>query len=217
MNAHNVLSGPLRGTKRGVNAAVERTELRRAGGVEYTLTRKRVKNLNLRLAPDGSVRASAPLRASGAAVDAFVAAHAGWVQKALARHKAAEAARARQASAEEQAARAALPTPTAAECLPLFEAVSERVFPRFEKVLGGKKPVLKVRDMRTRWGSCHPAKRQITLAARLALQPPQAIEYVVVHEYCHFVHPDHQAGFWALVESLLPDYKARRALLRNGR
>lgn len=205
MNAHNVLSGPLRGTKRGVNAAVERTELRRAGGVEYTLTRKRVKNLNLRLAPDGSVRASAPLRASGAAVDAFVAAHAGWVQKALARQKAAEAAR------------AALPTPTAAECLPLFEAVSERVFPRFEKVLGGKKPVLKVRDMRTRWGSCHPAKRQITLAARLALQPPQAIEYVVVHEYCHFVHPDHQAGFWALVESLLPDYKARRALLRNGR
>lgn len=205
MNAHNVLSGPLRGTKKGVNAAVERTELRRAGGVEYTLTRKRVKNLNLRLAPDGSVRASAPLRASGAAVDAFVAAHAGWVQKALARQQAAEAAR------------AALPTPTAAECLPLFEAVSERVFPRFEKVLGGKKPVLKVRDMRTRWGSCHPAKRQITLAARLALQPPQAIEYVVVHEYCHFVHPDHQAGFWALVESLLPDYKARRALLRNGR
>lgn len=205
MNAHNVLSGPLRGTKRGVNAAVERTELRRAGGVEYTLTRKQVKNLNLRLAPDGSVRASAPLRASGAAVDAFVAAHAGWVQKALARQQAAEAAR------------AALPTPTAAECLPLFEAVSERVFPRFEKVLGGKKPVLKVRDMRTRWGSCHPAKRQITLAARLALQPPQAIEYVVVHEYCHFVHPDHQAGFWALVESLLPDYKARRALLRNGR
>jgi len=205
MNAHNVLSGPLRGTKRGVNAAVERTELRRAGGVEYTLTRKRVKNLNLRLAPDGSVRASAPLRASGAAVDAFVAAHAGWVQKALSRQQAAEAAR------------AALPTPTAAECLPLFEAVSERVFPRFEKVLGGKKPVLKVRDMRTRWGSCHPAKRQITLAARLALQPRQAIEYVVVHEYCHFVHPDHQAGFWALVESLLPDYKARRALLRNGR
>ena len=205
MNAHNVLSGPLRGTKRGVKAAVERPELRRAGGVEYTLTRKRVKNLNLRLAPDGSVRASAPLRASGAAVDAFVAAHAGWVQKALSRQQAAEAAR------------AALPTPTAAECLPLFEAVSERVFPRFEKVLGGKKPVLKVRDMRTRWGSCHPAKRQITLAARLALQPPQAIEYVVVHEYCHFVHPDHQAGFWALVESLLPDYKARRALLRNGR
>ena len=74
-----------------------------------------------------------------------------------------------------------------------------------------------IRSQRTRWGSCHPAKRQITLAARLALQPPEAVEYVVVHEYCHFVHPDHQAGFWALVASILPDWKARRALLRNAR
>lgn len=95
--------------------------------------------------------------------------------------------------------------------------MSDRVFPRFAGVLGGQKPIIKVRDMRTRWGSCHPAKRQITLAARLALQPPEAVEYVVVHEYCHFVHPDHQAGFWALVASILPDWKARRALLRNAR
>lgn len=184
---------------------MEQKEFRSAGGVDYALTRKRVKNLNLRLAPDGSVRVSAPRGVSEAAVDAFVAAHAGWVQKALARHKAAEAAR------------AALAPPEKDQCLALFKEVSDGVFPRFEKVLGGQKPVIKVRDMRTRWGSCHPARRQITLAARLALQPPEAVEYVVVHEYCHFVHPDHQAGFWALVASILPDYKARRALLRNPR
>lgn len=184
---------------------MEQKEFRSAGGVDYALTRKRVKNLNLRLGPDGSVRVSAPLRASAASVDAFVAAHAGWVQKALARQKAAEAAR------------AAAPKPKPADCLPLFQAVSDGVFPRFAGVLGGQKPIIKVRDMRTRWGSCHPAKRQITLAARLALQPPEAVEYVVVHEYCHFVHPDHQAGFWALVASILPDWKARRALLRNAR
>ena len=176
---------------------MEQKEFRSAGGVDYALTRKRVKNLNLRLGPDGSVRVSAPLRASAASVDAFVA--------ALARQKAAEAAR------------AAAPTPKPADCLPLFQAVSDRVFPRFAGVLGGQKPIIKVRDMRTRWGSCHPARRQITLAARLALQPPEAVEYVVVHEYCHFVHPDHQAGFWALVASILPDWKARRALLRNAR
>ena len=197
-------SSPEEGQNKG-GALVEQGELRSAGGVEYTLIRKRVKNLNLRLAPDGSVRVSAPLRAGAASVDAFVAAHADWVKRAEARHRATEAAR------------AALDPPEKDQCLALFKEVSDGVFPRFEKVLGGKKPVIKVRDMRTRWGSCHPAKRQITLAARLALQPPEAIEYVVVHEYCHFVHPDHQAGFWALVESLLPDYKARRALLRNGR
>ena len=197
-------SSPEEGQNKG-GALVEQGELRSAGGVEYTLIRKRVKNLNLRLGPDGSVRVSAPLRAGAASVDAFVAAHADWVKRAEARHRAAEAAR------------AALAPPEKDQCLALFKEVSDGVFPRFEKVLGGKKPVIKVRDMRTRWGSCHPAKRQITLAARLALQPPQAIEYVVVHEYCHFVHPDHQAGFWALVESILPDWKARRALLRNPR
>lgn len=178
---------------------MEQGELRCAGGVEYTLIRKRVKNLNLRLSPDGSVRVSAPLRAGAASADAFVAAHADWVERAQERH------------------RAALAPPEADQCLALFKKVSDGVFPRFEKVLGGQRPVIKVRDMHTRWGSCHPAKRQITLAARLALQPPEAIEYVVVHEYCHFVHPDHQAGFWALVESILPDWKARRALLRNPR
>lgn len=197
-------SSPEEGQNKG-GALVEQGELRSAGGVEYTLIRKRVKNLNLRLAPDGSVRVSAPLRAGAASVDAFVAVHADWVKRAEARHRATEAAR------------AALAPPEKDQCLALFKEVSDGVFPRFEKVLGGKKPVIKVRDMRTRWGSCHPAKRQITLAARLALQPPQAIEYVVVHEYCHFVHPDHQAGFWALVESILPDWKARRALLRNPR
>lgn len=197
-------SSPEEGQNKG-GALVEQGELRSAGGVEYTLIRKRVKNLNLRLAPDGSVRVSAPLRAAAASVDAFVAAHADWVKRAEARHRATEAAR------------AALAPPEKDQCLALFKEVSDGVFPRFEKVLGGKKPVIKVRDMRTRWGSCHPAKRQITLAARLALQPPAAIEYVVVHEYCHFVHPDHQAGFWALVESILPDWKARRALLRNPR
>ena len=197
-------SSPEEGQNKG-GALVEQGELRSAGGVEYTLIRKRVKNLNLRLAPDGSVRVSAPLRAGAASVDAFVSAHADWVKRAEARHRATEAAR------------AALDPPEKDQCLALFKEVSDGVFPRFEKVLGGKKPVIKVRDMRTRWGSCHPAKRQITLAARLALQPPAAIEYVVVHEYCHFVHPDHQAGFWALVESILPDWKARRALLRNPR
>ena len=197
-------SSPEEGQNKG-GALVEQGELRSAGGVEYTLIRKRVKNLNLRLAPDGSVRVSAPLRAGAASVDAFVAAHADWVKRAEARHRATEAAR------------AALAPPERDQCLALFKEVSDGVFPRFEKVLGGKKPVIKVRDMRTRWGSCHQAKRQITLAARLALQPPAAIEYVVVHEYCHFVHPDHQAGFWALVESILPDWKARRALLRNPR
>lgn len=178
---------------------------RTAGGVEYILTRKRVKNLNLRVRPDGAVAVSAPGRVPLREVDAFVAARAPWVRKT----QAALFARAEAEAAE--------PVPDKAECFALFQSVSDEVFPLFQTVLQGRKPVLKVRDMRTRWGTCHVQKQQITLACRLAAKPRPAVEYVVVHEYCHFVHPNHQPQFWALVSSILPDYKARRALLKAGK
>lgn len=176
---------------------------RTAGGVAYTLERKQVKNINLRLKPDGSVWASAPRRASAAAVDAFVAGRAGWI----ARQQAALRAR--------SAARAAEPLPDPQQALALFEQVSARFFPLFRDVLQGQPPELRVRAMTSRWGVCNPARRRITLALRLAAQPPELIEYVLLHEYCHFVHPDHQAGFWALLERYMPDARARRRALRG--
>lgn len=179
-------------------------QTRTAGGLAYTLERKRVKNLNLRVRPDGSVWASAPRRASGASVDAFVAARADWVRRQQAVLRAA-------AEAE-----AAEPLPGRQAALALFEEVSAEIFPLFRGVLGGRPPELRVRQMTSRWGVCCPAKRRITLALRLAGKPRPLVEYVVLHEYCHFVHPDHQAGFWALLEGYMPDAKARRRALRGG-
>ena len=76
-----------------------------------------------------------------------------------------------------------------------------------------QRPVLKVRQMKTRWGVCVPAKRQITFSLRLAEKPRAAVEYVVLHEYAHFVRADHSPAFWAVVARYMPDYKARRRLL----
>ena len=73
------------------------TEQRTAGGVAYTLTRRRVRNINLRVRADGTVAASAAPRVPGAVVDAFVASRAGWI--AAARAKAADRAR-REAAAD---------------------------------------------------------------------------------------------------------------------
>ncbi len=74
------------------------------------------------------------------------------------------------------------------EALALFTELSDAVFPLFARVLDGRPPVLKVRQMKTRWGVCAPARRQITLNLRLAEKPRAAAEYVVLHEYAHFVH-----------------------------
>ena len=46
------------------------------------------------------------------------------------------------------------------------------------------------------------------------MMPPAAQEYVVVHEFCHFAHPNHSPAFWAAVEKVLPDYRQREKLLK---
>lgn len=174
-----------------------------APGVIYFLSYKKVKNINLRIGPDGEAHASAPRKVPAAQVDAFVLSRAAWL------------AQAKQRAARRRAADAVPCTVTPAQAMALFESISEQVFPLFATALGGHRPVLKVRLMKTRWGVCTPSKRQITLNLRLAEKPVAAVEYVVVHEYAHFVHCDHSPAFWAVVAHVLPDYQARRALLRT--
>ena len=45
--------------------------------------------------------------------------------------------------------------------------------------------------------------------------PPEAVDYVVVHELAHLSHMNHSAAFYARVAEVLPDYKQRAALLKN--
>ena len=176
-------------------------QYRAAGGVRYEFKRKRVKNINLRVRADGSVAVSAPLGAPLAQVDAFVAGRARWI----------EAARVRALARGEEEQRPC--SVSREDALALFTQVSDAVFPLFAQVLNGQRPVLKVRQMKTRWGVCVPAKRQITFSLRLAEKPRAAVEYVVLHEYAHFVRADHSPAFWAVVARYMPDYKARRRLL----
>ena len=179
----------------------EPAQYRAAGGVRYEFKRKRVKNINLRVRADGSVAVSAPLGAPLAQVDAFVAGRARWI----------EAARVRALARGEEEQRPC--SVSREDALALFTQVSDAVFPLFAQVLNGQRPVLKVRQMKTRWGVCVPAKRQITVSLRLAEKPRAAVEYVVLHEYAHFVRADHSPAFWAVVARYMPDYKARRRLL----
>lgn len=179
----------------------EPVQYRAAGGVRYEFKRKRVKNINLRVRADGSVAVSAPLGAPLAQVDAFVAGRARWI----------EAARVRALARGEEEQRPC--SVSREDALALFTQVSDAVFPLFAQVLNGQRPVLKVRQMKTRWGVCVPAKRQITFNLRLAEKPRAAVEYVVLHEYAHFVRADHSPAFWAVVARYMPDYKARRRLL----
>lgn len=70
-------------------------------------------------------------------------------------------------------------------------------------------PDVKIRDMKSRWGSCTPAKNSITLNRKLIHYPFEFIEYVVLHEFVHFIQPNHSKAFYNIIENYMPDYKTR--------
>lgn len=71
-----------------------------------------------------------------------------------------------------------------------------------------------LRDTRSRWGSCS-SSGALNFSWRLILAPEAVLDYVVAHEVAHLVHPNHGAGFWALVAELTPAVAAPRRWLRR--
>ncbi len=67
-----------------------------------------------------------------------------------------------------------------------------------------------VGNMGSRWGSCTPVDRSIRISDRLADYPPWVLDYVLVHELAHIVHPQHTPAFWGTVERAMPDYERRK-------
>ena len=74
---------------------------------------------------------------------------------------------------------------------------------------------LKVRKMKSRWGVCNYVKKKVTLNSELIKYDRHIIDYVIVHEFCHFTYHDHSAAFWSLVGKYYPDYKLARKELRG--
>ena len=65
---------------------------------------------------------------------------------------------------------------------------------------------IRITDSKSNWGTCD-AQLRLTFNWRLAMAPPEVIDYVVIHEMCHMVHLNHDRSFWRLVGKIVPDYK----------
>lgn len=173
-------------------------------GIEAHIVRKRVKNVNLRIARDGShIDVSAPSWVSDSEVEAFIRSKSAWIASHMAQAAQTPMACAAQATPEEVAAwREAV-----SACVPALVAA-------WEPIMGVKAGKLAYRNMTSRWGSCQPATGRICINVRLALYPPECLEYVVVHELCHLLERGHGPRFHQLMDAFMPDWKQRRAKLR---
>ncbi|WP_302396768.1 M48 family metallopeptidase [Eggerthella sinensis] len=192
-----------RGGRRAPARVVEPVELE-VDGLVVRLTRKRIKNLNMRVHRSGGfVEISAPVHVSDGEVMRFVREKRGWIDAKLAQVAASPAAVAAEATPDEVAAWRAV----VEACVPaLVEA--------WEPIMGVKAGKLAYHNMTSRWGSCQPATGRICINVRLALYPPECLEYVVVHELCHLLERGHGPRFKALMDAFMPDWRTRRAKLR---
>ncbi len=173
-------------------------------GVRVQLTRKRIRGVHMRLAEAGAaLRISAPPEVSRAELEQFVRQHKTWIEQQRAELATSPMARAETATPDEVAAWREV----VSACVPpLVEA--------WEPIMGVKAGKLAYRNMKSRWGSCQPATGRICINVRLALYPPECLEYVVVHELCHLLERGHGPKFHALMDRFMPDWKERRARLR---
>lgn len=76
-------------------------------------------------------------------------------------------------------------------------------------------PNLKIRKMTSRWGVCNIKSHNVTLNYNLSQYDISCLDYVIVHELSHFIHPNHSKEFWALVEKYYPKYKECRKKLKE--
>ena len=86
-----------------------------------------------------------------------------------------------------------------------FAEYAEPIISRFARY-GVAPTSLYVQEMENRWGSCTP-KGKIILNTELIKAPRPCIEYVITHEMCHLLHPDHTAAFFTLLETEMPDWR----------
>ena len=168
----------------------------------YTLIRAKRRTMSLQLDRDGNAVVRAPYGVKKEFIDRFVAEHEGWLTSA--REK-------------QQARHLAHPEPTDEERKALIARAKEYLPMRVDYwsgIMGLTPTGLKITSARTRFGSCS-GKNSICFSWRLMQYPPEAIDYVVVHELAHIRYHNHSPAFYALIERYMPDWRERMKLLKE--
>ncbi|MHC1751973.1 M48 family metallopeptidase [Humidesulfovibrio sp.] len=113
---------------------------------------------------------------------------------------------------EPEAVRKLLDAWRAKQARELFTKVIRELLPLLDAHGAPRPERLRVRAMKSRWGSCSRA-RVICLNLHLLKAPPECIEYVAAHELCHLLHHGHDARFYGLLAAIMPDWRERKRLL----
>ena len=168
--------------------------------MEYKLIRSKRKTVELSIGEDFVPLVKAPFKLSTEDIEKFISKHRKWIEKQILKKR--EHAEKFSLSDEE-----ILVLKTKA--LPYLTERTEY----FSKIMEVKPTGIKITSAEKRFGSCS-AKNSICYSWRLMQYPPEAVDYVVVHELAHIVYKNHGKEFYKFIETILPDYKIRENLLK---
>ena len=196
-------AGTRAGKRSGAGAKLSERTLD-VDGMPVAVTVKRIKNVNLRVKPGGTITVSVPPWVTDAQIASFVAEKREWIEARKQAHEASPIGLADEVTPEEVAA-----------WRTIVEAEVPGLVAKWEPVMGVRAGKLAYRSMTSRWGSCNPNTGRICINVQLAKYPPECLEYVVVHELCHLLERGHGPRFKALMDAFLPDWRERRAKLRS--
>ena len=194
------------------NRRVKKTCFLELKGQQIQIEKKQIKNMYLRVGSEGEIRISAPLSVSDRRVEEFVLEKWNWIEKAREKQK---TKRETEAPGWEKGLSPGQQEARKEECRKIMLARLPRIIQKWERLTGLHALEWKLRDMKTRWGTCVPAKKRIWLNLRLALYPEECLEYVVVHELVHFLVPGHGPEFWKYMDRFFPEWPRVRKEL-NG-
>lgn len=168
--------------------------------MDYKLIRSKRKTIELSISDDFLPLVKAPLKMSTEDIEKFVLKHEKWIENQIIKKR--EHDKKFALSSEEE-------TMLKEKALPYLKERTEY----FAKLMGLKYNRIKITSAKKRFGSCS-GNNSICYSWRLMQYPPEAIDYVVVHELAHTVHKNHGKDFYKLIEKYLPDYKKREKLLK---
>lgn len=93
------------------------------------------------------------------------------------------------------------------QCKKLFHKLLQEQYRNFLHYYAIPVPKLKIRDMKTRWGTCNILTADVTLNKKLIRAPKQVIEMIIVHELSHLVERNHNARFYGIMTTIMPEWR----------
>ena len=87
---------------------------------------------------------------------------------------------------------------------------------KWEQKIGVKVAEVRIKKMKTRWGSCNVEDGRVWINLELAKKPTMCLAYILVHEMVHLIEPSHNDRFRDLMDAFMPQWRLHRDALNRA-